>query len=286
MSSKTKITAALTLALSLGLTACSTGDAPEAPVAPQQTVTQDVTATETKAAEKPAPTSTSPLSLQPTSEPTAEKHVMTEADKDMREGLNTPLSVNLEEAFQTYADPMVKQVFPDQEYAMEGARFAMTFLNDLTTIGNLYEKRDGSKDFELLNTADITGRMDAEFVEQLKTAIDKEGRFDWIPTAYADGTIGYHKPVAGGEKILMTLSSLPVSTYNTPALTVSDEGEAGDALTVHGQREIQWFTAEGYTATQETTYWISVVPSGDSWAVTNLGWKQTGSHVGKTGESK
>lgn len=263
--------AGLALAGSILLSACgstipSENDAPK-------TSASSSTSVDTKASENAKPSNKkSDKAFEAPANPTdkkPEKIKFNEADKEARKGLGTPNTINLDAAFKDYAEPSVEKSFPKSDFDTKaGAKFGLSVMNDLIQTANLYEKRDGSKDFDLINTEDFTSRMTDDVVQGMKEDVATNKHLTYIPTALADGSIGYQQEDSKSKKVNLVLTTPPVSSYNTPAIRAID-----NAMSINGERTIDWSTTHSKTVTEKIEYWVEVTPSGDSWLVSNMGWK-------------
>ncbi|GAA4768125.1 hypothetical protein [Citricoccus nitrophenolicus] len=270
-----KSIAALSVAASaLILTGCGGGMTPEN--APTPTPTTKSVATKT-AEPTAAPTLTdaptqSALKLDKEANPTVVETVKDdEINRLMREGLNTALDVDLDESWSKYASDQAEKSFTEEQ-AKDGAAFAMEFYHDLNTIGNFYEKRDGSKDIDLLEHEGITSRMDGFYIAEVRKSIKDDGHFIKFPSALPDGSIGDDK---NNNPMILAGNTIPTFTYKTPSLDAMSK-KIGDTdvtvLEVDGERTDHLTLTDGRSGTQEIRYEIQVYLDGDSWKVNYLNW--------------
>lgn len=269
--------AAITLTMGLALTGCFGGsEEPNQPVgqvkpgASNPTDTTSPTATPSPSdielnQDQEALELTEPTSV---ASPTESQREYSDADKQYRDGYNTALDVNFDEMLEKYTKPDVREVFTSDEELREGAEFAQQFYYDLVSMGDFYQEREGTNDYDLINNSEFTNRMSKNLLEGLeKKAKDSNGTFmTTLPIANAQGGISQNP--GGGEDLKAV--DIPMSVWGTPTLDIGKDSSGGETLVLKAERDITWRLTEGYSIKQDTTYTVHVVPSSDSWYVVDF----------------
>lgn len=257
---KIKITGmALLLASALSLTACSGGNADDNQTTPAPSATPTASASF-------APNEDKTPITEPTEKPKVEKNVESdEMPAELRAQRQTVADIDLDYAFKNYSDSNLEKVFPAPEFDTKaGAEFGLNFMQDLINTQNFYMEREAGDDLEILTSEDFASRMDEGLLNDMRKDIKKDGRLSSIPTALLDGSLGE----MDGEK--WVIADTPTNKFNTPAVGTYAVGD-GNALYVRGERTVRFPTTNGKAIDYKGTYQVSVMPSGDSWVVTGIG---------------
>lgn len=225
----------------------------------------------TDAQNTPAPTQpTASASVAPSETPSEKPMTSAEADefiaKEIAKKSQTVASINIDEAFEKHGNANIEKVFPSKDFDTKaGVKFGLNFMQDLINTSNFYEERPEGDDWDILSSEDFTPRLSSVGLDGARKSIDANGFFSQIPSAHYTGVM----PVEGGKTI--KLEGAPADVYNTPAVFV-DSSTDTDILYVQGEREMTFTSTKGEKFELSATYYIGMVPSGDSWKIENIGW--------------
>lgn len=225
---------------------------------------------------KPVPSATSATDA-PLPEPGEEGGITKEESKELTSYMDeNPLRIDIDYALKNYGDPKINEVFPKEDFnTKEGIRFGLSLYQDLTNLQDFYEKRDATKDFDIVNA--FSDKMTAELMERYRKEIGENGRFTGIPVANSAGTLGATK-----EGVNLDFSSIPESYWNSPSISTVYDKKYGNVIRILGKRTIAVHVESGEGIEIQQTYMIDVVPSGEKgWLVSDLAWTVESAEVVK-----
>lgn len=209
--------------------------------------------------------------------PGEEGGVTTEQAQALSDAMEkNPMQIDIDYSLKQYGDPKLETVFPKADFDVkEATRYGLSLYQDLAGLQDFYEPRDTSKDFDLV--LPFADKMSAELLEKTKTDIQATGKFNGIPTANSDGSLG-----TTAEGVQIDTAGVPTSYWNGPAINLSYNEQYGNVVQIAGKRTIAIPAASGEMIEVQQTYAIDVAPSGDKqWIVTELYWTVESAEVVK-----
>lgn len=265
MNRKTQVAAGAVMFMSLFLTACGSNVPSDNDPKAYPSVTASASASTVPSAEvrtyAPVEPSATPV---PTLTASAE-----EAKAAMDDVSKNPLGININEAFAKRLDPRVEQTFPAADFnTKEGVRFGLETLANVVNKKGLYEARDTTADLALLEGPDTTGRFEGKFLEKVKADIIANKKTLVAMNVDENGTYGTRKDGSA----IKPVDRVPESTWDTPSVSLRfDEALNSNVIDVRGIRTMRLVSADGSVDIMTLNYNLSVVPSGDGWAVSDMG---------------
>lgn len=284
MKTFTKLSATVLVLASLGLTACAQelpNDRNRVPGASSGESSSSASPSPTFTALPSGPASIAPVApgKDPSKQPLplpgeAGGMPVKDADAAAKSIDQYPLQIDIDYALKNYADPKLNEVFPKENFDVkEGVRYGLSLYQDLTSLQDFYEPRDGTKDFELI--LPFADKMTAEALEAAKADIAKNGHYSGIPTADSTGTLG-----TTSEGINLKVAGVPQSFWNSPGIRTIYDKKYGNVIEITGYRTIGVVVDSGETVEIQQKYVINVAPSGDkNWLVSSLYWNVESTEV-------
>lgn len=255
------------LAATLALTACGSDVPSDADPKPYQGATSSASASAT--AEPNTSVTYAPVDPSATPKPTLTASPE-EVKTTVEDAAKKPLNIDIDKAFAEYADPKVEETFPKADFdTREGVRFGLETLANVVGKSELYKPRqENTTDMDFLKGPDTTERFDGKFLEKVNADIAANGRTLIVMNADRQGTYGTR---ANGS-VIDPVDSVPVSVWNTPAIQLRfDENLNANVIDIRGVRTMTLVSDDGKVDIMTLNYNVSVVPSGDAWAVSDMG---------------
>ena len=188
--------------------------------------------------------------------------------------------IDIDEAL-AKADPSLNKTFPATNFDHKAAvEFGLNFLDDLSSQANFYDS-DTTNDEAVFSDPSISDRMDASLLTFVKNNFKKNGAQGLILAANGQGMMGQTQDMKG-KTVDVLFDGVPLSDYhnNIPDILAENlsstgkKADAQDVITISGTKKMTFTFKNGLSASDvPVIYWVSVVPSGDSFLVSNLTYK-------------